>query len=42
MNFFSILGELLAQSGFAALTWRKLCNVPDFLYPVIYGDQEAV
>lgn len=23
MNFFSILGELLAQSGFAALTWRN-------------------
>ena len=26
MNFFEILKELLAQSGFAALTWQKLCN----------------
>ena len=24
MNFFEIMGEMLAQSGFAALTWKNL------------------
>ena len=24
MNFFEIMGEMLAQSGFTALTWKNL------------------
>ena len=42
MNFFEIMGEMLAQSGFAALTWKNLVMFAISFILLYFADRKSV